>query len=159
MVMIWRCRVPSHHSVVLIIHTFAFLVKSLTAQKQCKKSLKPALSLFKTLFFSFRIRKEEEELERWRKEREQAKKARQAEKARKGEIQGQTSLPPTIENQKQLSSEQVAEVDSDKNDGKKVEPRAPSETTTPPPTMSTDQQPNHQVDLIKREQVQISYYL
>lgn len=97
-----------------------------------------------------RIRKEEEELERWRKEREQAKKARQAERARKGEIQGQTSLP-IDENQKQLSSEQVAEVDGDKDDGKQVETRAPSET---PPT-STDQQANHQVDIIQRNRFQL----
>ena len=116
-----------------IIHTFAFFSPWLLQQH-----------------LKCRIRKEEEELERWRKEREQAKKARQAERARKGEIQGQTSLP-IDENQKQLSSEQVAEVDGDKDDGKQVETRAPSET---PPT-STDQQANHQVDIIQRNRFQL----
>ena len=103
-----------------------------------------------------RIRKEEEELEQWRRERELAKKARQMEKAKKVQVQEiaeQTSLPrrsspspPTPPPSspprsqapaQQLESEQVGDksdkgVDGNDNDGARVSP---------------DQRTNQQVDV------------
>ena len=103
-----------------------------------------------------RIRKEEEELEQWRRERELAKKARQMEKAKKAQVQEiaeQTSLPrrsspspPTPPPSspprsqapaQQLESEQVGDksdkgVDGNDNDGARVSP---------------DQRTNQQVDV------------